>query len=211
MKRALWWIFRGLIILVLPFVALIRGSIFWHERYNMEPYLALLGGLLITFVLLLLYVSFVLKKISARSSLRSRMVIVGLVLGSYALYGLFYVSSSNVKSSEIQSEYRSLHPILRLAVSSLIMADPQLMITDANRSQQDYTRWGLPVNSRSLHYRQQSGYVHAMDLRSRDRGSVRNVLVKSYFRLMGFNVLHHSGTAEHLHISLMSHDQPWSK
>jgi hypothetical protein len=61
---------------------------------------------------------------------------------------------------------------------------------------------GLPVYESSLHYRQQDGYVHAMDLRTIGRSGFRNWATKSYFQLLGFRVIRHVGTADHFHISL---------
>lgn len=211
MKKAIWWLIKIVIIFTLPFVVLIRGSVYWHEQQVMSPHIALFGGLALTFVILVLYLTFFFGRIGQsgmRPGWRSRFVIAALLLGSYAIYGLFYLSSSNAKSSQVQKEYRSLHPILRLSLSTLIFIDSDLMITAADRSPEDYGKWGLAGNNSSLHYRQSSGYVHAVDLRSNTRSGVRNFLVTSYFKLMGFNAMKHGGTAEHLHISLMSHDRP---
>ena len=47
-----------------------------------------------------------------------------------------------------------------------------------------------------------------MGLRTIRQGELRNALVADYFRLMGFNTLRHVGTADHLHVSLMSHGRP---
>ena len=67
---------------------------------------------------------------------------------------------------------------------------------------------GMSSKKHSLHYRQSSGYVHAVDIRTKGRGSIRNFLIRTYFRLMGFNTLRHGGTADHLHISISSKDRP---
>ena len=81
-------------------------------------------------------------------------------------------------------------------------------MTDANRVPEDYRKMGLKSKKRSLHYKQKNGFVHAMDIRTNGRGEVRNFLLKTYFQLMGFNVLRHGGTGDHLHVSLHSHDNP---
>lgn len=215
MKKLLWWLAKILLIFTLPFVVLIRGSVYWHEQQVMSPHVALFGGLALTFVLLVLYLTFffgrVGQTVGVRPGLRSRLVIAALLLGSYAMYGLFYLSSSNAKSAQVQSEYRSLHPILRMSLSTLIFMDPDLMITSADRKPGDYEKWGMKNNSSSLHYRQSSGYVHAVDLRTHSRSALRNFMVSNYFRWMGFNVMRHGGsTGDHLHVSLMSHDRPGS-
>jgi len=70
---------------------------------------------------------------------------------------------------------------------------------------------GLKSKNHSLHYRQSNGYAHAMDLRTNGRSEVRNFMTQTFFRLMGFKTLRHIGTADHLHVSLVSHDRPNAK
>jgi hypothetical protein len=70
------------------------------------------------------------------------------------------------------------------------------------RVAEDYRRMGLPSNTTSLHYQQKDGYAYAVDIRTNDRSMVRNTLMKVYFNLMGFRSLRHSGSDDHLHISL---------
>ncbi len=197
-----------LALLVLPFVVLIRGSVYLHEHHHFFPSLALVGGVSLTFVLLFLYVTFFFGMGRKRVSMRQRLALIFTVLAGYCGYGLLYVSSDNVKSPEIQNEFRALHPILRMGVSTLLLLDRDLVITDADRLPEDYKRMGLQTKQQSLHYRQSDGYVHAMDIRTHGRSSLRNFLTKWYFRGMGFNVLRHGGTGDHLHISLLSHDRP---
>ena len=133
---------------------------------------------------------------------KRRFYIAGLMLVGYCIHALFFISSNNIKNSALQQELRQLHPIVRVAVSTIIMVDKSLVITDASRSRSDYRDMGLPVNERSLHFPQKDGYAYAIDLRTRDRSTLRNILLQNYFRLMGFKTLHHGGTGPHLHISL---------
>ncbi len=102
----------------------------------------------------------------------------------------------------MRSYYTALHPLLRVSVSTLILIDGDLVITDVARTPQDYVTMGLPIYEASLHYRQDDGYVHAMDLRTLDRPRWRNWLTQGYFRSMGLRTLRHVGTADHLHVSL---------
>ncbi len=207
-------IFRFACLLLLPFVLLIRGSVYLHEHHHFLPSLALLGGLTLTFVLLLIYLTFFYGQLfdhSARSgSFKRRSILVLIVLISYAGYGLLYISGKNVKTVAVAKEFRALHPILRMGVSTILLLDRHLVVTDANRLPEDYQKMGLQRKSHSLHYRQSSGYVHAFDVRTRGRSGLRNFLLKWYFRGMGFNVLRHTGTEDHLHISLLSHDRPYA-
>jgi len=216
MKSIILWLIRSASLFVLPFIILIRGAVFLHHRYPILPaHLALLGGVALTCLLLYLYLTYFLRKVSAAtgtsSSPRFRLLMVFGLLGCYAIYALFYLSNQNMKHPEIRKEYLTLHPILRVAVSTWVFVDPGLVITDADRGSQDYVKWGLPSKSNSLHYRQRDGLVYAVDLRTRGRSGIRNWITKLYFRLMGFHVLRHGGTGDHLHVSLSNHDSPYSR
>jgi hypothetical protein len=124
-----------------------------------------------------------------------------MVLG-FSLFSLFYLSSVNAKNRDVQSVYRSMHPIMRVAISTVTLADSDLVITDIERFEEDYARMGLPVNQTSLHYRQESGYVHAVDIRTIGHGILRNAILRGSLELMGFRTIRHVGTADHLHVEL---------
>ncbi len=212
--KLVWGSLKVILILVLPFVILVRGSVYLHSHHHFFPSLALIGGLALTFVILFLYLTFFYHRIMGKSnrpgSLKRRSLIVLLVLISYIGYGLLYLSAKNAKNSAIAKEFRTLHPVLRMGVSTILLLDRDLVITDADRRPEDYQKMGLRAQSQSLHYRQSSGYVHALDIRTSQRSGLRNFLLKYYFKAMGFNVLRHGGTADHLHISLLSHDRPYA-
>jgi hypothetical protein len=92
--------------------------------------------------------------------------------------------------------------VLRLAVASAIVADGELVVTDAKRTAEDYRRMRLPVFERTMHYPQRDSWVHAIDVRTIGHGEVRNTLLGWYFRAVGLRVVRHVGTADHLHIEL---------
>jgi hypothetical protein len=196
----------ALTVVVLPFVVLIRASVYFYAVRGIPTWLALAGGALATTVLLTLCAAWVSKKLSGRSRVRwlATRVVLPLVL-AYCLYALLYLSSVNAKGPEVRAYYRSLHPVLRVAVSTMILVDRDMVVTDVQRVPQDYQAMGLPVNEASLHYRQSDGYVHAVDLRTLGRGWLRNWVVEGYFRAMGFHTLRHRGTEDHLHVSLPLH------
>ncbi len=124
------------------------------------------------------------------------------MVAGFAAYTLLYISVDNVKSGDIRSTYQSLHPLLRLSGGTLFMLDASSVVTDTGRTAEDYARMGLPVNESSLHFEQADGYVHALDLRTVGRAEWRNWTTQTWFKLLGFRTLRHSGTADHLHISL---------
>jgi hypothetical protein len=112
------------------------------------------------------------------------------------------VASENVKSEDVRAGYSSVHPLLRVASSALILADPAAVITDTGRTPEDYWLMGLSPNEASLHFEQGNGYVHAIDLRTIGRPEWRNRAVELAFWALGFHSLRHVGTADHLHVSL---------
>lgn len=209
-------ILKFILVLVLPFAALIRGATFFHVEYGYNAMTCLLVSTIITSILLFVYFSFFYGKMTGRfgnfDAARRRALIAFLLVLVYAIHGVLFFSSSNTKSSSVEQEISSLHPILRLSLSTLVYLDNDLIITDASREPEDYKKMGLASKKSSLHYSQEkSGYVHAVDLRTNGRAEWRNQLISVYFRLLGFNTLRHIGTADHLHVSLLSHDRPHAK
>jgi hypothetical protein len=120
----------------------------------------------------------------------------------YCTYSLIYLARVNAKSAPVRAYYTSLHPLLRLALSTIILVDRDILITDSGRQPEDYARMGLPTNRRTRHYKQPDGWIHAIDLRTNGRGPIKNRGVQFYFWLMGFDTRRHVGTADHLHIEL---------
>lgn len=211
MRRLLFQLTKIAGLLVLPFLALIRTAGFLYESYGWLPWAAILGGVMTSAFLLFIYLVYVQAWLrgalgNLRSMRRTYWLATALVV-VYCLPALFYISTSNTKHTEVAEEFTSLHPILRLGISTLVFLDKDLILTDASRNPEDYHKMGLQVNHRSLHYTQSSGYAHAVDIRTRGHSEFRNKLVKIYFNLMGFNTLRHVGTADHLHISISSPDK----
>lgn len=192
--------------MVLPFVVLVRGAVFFHGHYSLGPWASLIGGIIVTVVVLTIYVTVFRGMISSTlggiQAFKRRSYFAITVILGYCIHGLFFISSSNLKNPALSEELRQLHPIVRIAVSTIVMIDKDLVVTDATRKSSDYEKMGLPTNERSLHFPQDDGYAYALDLRTRERSWLRNFAVQNYFRLMGFNTLQHTGTAPHLHISL---------
>ncbi len=209
MKRLLFLFVKLLFLFVLPFWLLIRGSVYLHEQYVLSAWSAIGGGVLLSAALIFLYLAYLRRIWLGRTfGLRRTYALALALVVVYCLPCLFFLSATNAKHESVREEFTRLHPVLRLGVSTVIFLDQSLLITDADRRPEDYGRMGLPVNNRSLHYRQSSGYAHAVDIRTIGRGPIRNGLLSLYFRLMGFQTLRHTGTADHLHVSLYSHDRP---
>lgn len=187
----------------LPFAALIRGSLFLHQYRGWPAGLALAAGVAATVAIVTLYATWLVRRVTGR--LRPRAVLQWFALPAvtfYALFALVYVSSANLKDDQLRATYRSLHPLLRVALATAILGDRELILTDLERQPEDYAAMGLAANPASLHYPQPDGWVHAVDLRTIGRSGIRNAALGGYFRIMGFATRRHVGTADHLHVSL---------
>ncbi|HEX4601354.1 MAG TPA: hypothetical protein VH116_08170 [Gemmatimonadales bacterium] len=191
------------LLIALPFLLLVRVSLFLYLHRHVPTWLALAAGAGCTALLVTGYAAWGWRRLTGRLRLRlvARRVALPLVL-AYAGYALLFLSSANAKSERVRAYYTTLHPLLRVALSTLVLADRDIVITDLARRPEDYRAMGLPVNDGSLHYIQQDGYAHAADLRTAGRGLVKNRLVQLYFWAMGFDTLRHTGTADHLHVEL---------
>jgi uncharacterized membrane protein len=190
-------------LIVFPFAVLVRASTYLYSAHSAQTWLALAGGVAATVLVVTLYSAVVSQKLTGKARVRvlGKRVALPLVL-TYCAYTLLYLSSVNAKSPEVREYYRSLHPLLRIATSTVILVDRDIVITDMHRTPDDYAKMGLPAQKESLHYVQSDGFVHAIDLRTVGRPQWRNALVELYFRAAGFETLRHVGTADHLHSAL---------
>lgn len=209
-------LFKLLFLLILPFAMLIRSATYIHVHYQVGAMTCLFYATIATAIVMFIYFSFFYGRVTGKfgdfDSIKRRGLIAFLVVVVYSMHGILFMSSSNLKSTSLEQEMQNLHPIVRLSVSTLVYADKDLIITDASREPEDYRAMGLPANNTSLHYKQPStNYAHAIDIRTKGRSELKNGLIKLYFKLMGFNTLRHGGTADHLHVSLRSHDYPNAK
>lgn len=191
------------VLTVAPFFLLVRGGVFAYQEWGLGAWPALLAATGATALLLAVYAWAAGRRVGAGKAVRKA---VGRAAALTALaavaYALVYVGGANVKSPEVRAEYTALHPLLRVAASAVILADPASVITDAGRTPDFYRRMGLPTNEASLHFRQADGFVHALDLRTKGRPEWRNRAVELAFWALGFHSLRHVGTADHLHVSL---------
>jgi len=191
------------VLAVLPFALLIRGGVFAYREWGVGTWPALIIAAGATALLLGGYAWLLTRRFGASRGVRKLVTRSAMGVGvAYVAYALVFIASENVKSEDVQAEYATVHPLLRIAASALILIDPASVITDAGRTQEDYFLMGLPPNEASLHFEQETGYVHALDLRTNGRPEWRNKAVELGFWALGFHSLRHVGTADHLHLSL---------
>lgn len=188
--------------IALPFLIYVRASVSLY-RHGVNPWIAIIASAIL--VVGIVSGGFMLIARRFRRCPRGRMVLSWAALPvvfTWCIYAAFYLSRVNVKSDDVRAYYKSVNPILRIALSTIVLVDPDLVVTDMGRVARDYRRMGLPINERTKHYRQRDGWVHAVDLRTRGRWEIRNRAVQLYFWSMGFDTLRHVGTADHLHVEL---------
>ncbi len=188
---------------VLPFIALNRAAIYFHKTYDWNAWMSISMGAIITFIILYVYLFWAQSRLfKSRHNRKATSIIALFVVLLYVGRSLYFISPNQIAKPEIRREFVKLHPVLRLGVSTLALMDSKTIITDASRVPDEYRKWGLPVNAKSLHYKQSDGFAYAIDLRTKGRAEWRNGLTKTYFQLMGFKAIRHGGTGDHLHVSL---------
>jgi hypothetical protein len=194
---------RIVLVALLPFLALVKVAVFLYQREGWPTAFALAGGTACTAAVVTAYGAWAWHRFTGRVRLAlvARRFALPLVV-AYCAYALIYLSSANAKSERVRAYYTSLHPLLRVALSTLIVVDRDAVITDLARGPGDYAAMGLAPNDGSLHYVQGDGYTHAADLRTAGRGVLKNALVRVYFWSMGLATLRHVGTGDHLHVEL---------
>jgi hypothetical protein len=192
-------------IVAFPFFVLVRGAVLFYRHAGAPTWLAVsAAGALMTAVVAA-YSVWLARRVAKGSRPRPLVVVKWVaapLVVSYCLFSLVYLARVNAKTSAVRAVYMSTHPLLRLAVATLVLGDHQAVVTDLGRQPDDYRRMGLDPNPQSLHLVQRDGWVHAVDIRTNGRGAVLNWFVAAYFRVMGFDVLRHVGTGDHLHVSL---------
>ena len=200
--RLLFWLLSFVALALLPFIVLVRTSLWLNLSMGWPPWPALVMGSLTVMALLVGYMAWGGRMLFG-VWLFNQVVWKGVVVAVsiFVLYSAMYISGANVKTAEVKATWLSLDPILRVATSFVVIADDELVVTDAARTPADYAQMGLPALENSKHYPQESGYVEAIDIRTRGRSEITNNAVRLFFWLCGFNTLRHVGTADHLHIS----------
>ncbi len=189
--------------LSLSFFVLVRGSLYAYQSLGWGTWSSIGLGVFGTVLVLSAYVVWLWKRITGEGRIRQFLprALIAVVAG-YSMFGLLYLSAGDPRDPELRDYYASLHPLMRLGASTYFLFDRNGVVTDLERTAEDYLRMGLPMDETSLHFNLGDRYVHAMDLRTLGRSARRNRLTATYFRFMGFRSLHQVASADHLHVSL---------
>ncbi len=198
-RRTLAWCLGLVLGGVLIFWLLLRITTLTYLRWQLSAASSTLLGTLSAFAALFIGTQIICYFLRLKHNFTMGLMVLSML---YVFYSLCYVSLGNVKASNLRDDYGSLHPSLRLALGTFFMFDPEGILTDLSREPEDYQKMGLKSLRRSLHYVQDDGYVHAVDLRTRERSERSNHWMTLYFRAIGLNTKRHVGTADHLHVSL---------
>ncbi len=189
--------------LSMSFFVLVRGSLYAYQSLGWGTWSSIGLGIFGTTLVFCAYLAWLWTRITGEGRVRqfAPRALIAVVAG-YSMFGLLYRSAGDPRDPELRDYYASLHPVMRLGASTYFLFDRNGVVTDLERTAEDYLRMGLPMDETSLHFKLGDRYVHAMDLRTLGRSARRNRLTATYFRFMGFRSLHQVAAADHLHVSL---------
>jgi hypothetical protein len=190
-------------------ILLVRVQLLLLAHYPTAEWPAMAAGLLAGGVTLAIAVAMALR---LRSPRRALMLLVALptMLLTAGCLSVTHFPRSNFKSDELRAEWYRLHPTLRNALWVARLGEGALILTDVTRKPSNYGEMGLTEPSWSSHFTSpRNGYAHAIDLRVRDAGDLRNWARQGVFLALGLKADRHGGptdrhggTADHLHVSL---------
>lgn len=201
--KILAWLALSPLLFIVPFVVVLRIAVIDYRENSLGGWESIGLGAVAAVLLICAFIAAFMWTFRIRRHFFMHFFNVTLAaLLCYGGYALFHLASANAKTEEVRSYYTSLHPLLRVAVKNLVLVDQNLVVTDVHRTRSEYQAMGLPVREYSLHFRQSTGFVHAVDLRTEGRSRFKNLVIELYFLVMGFETLRHVGTADHLHVSL---------
>ena len=203
LRRSVSWVMGMGILVVTLFAILVRGSVFSYDTWAFGASLSLVSAVLMTVPLLLLGDWVIIRGpgIVRRFQL---MLIRGAIMIAfiYIGYAVLYVASTNAVPDEIREEYQTIHPLLRLAASPVIVFDPSAFRHPDGSVLEDYRLMGLSANEANLHFVQKDDLIHSLDLVTDNRSEWRNRAIELGFWAFGFHSLRHRGVGDHLHVSL---------
>ncbi len=180
----------------------VRVQLALLTHYPTADWPSVVAGLLAGGVLLAVTVALVLRMRSPRRAL-ILLVTLPTMLLTVGCLSVTHFPRSNFKSDELRAEWYRLHPTLRVALWIARLGAADLLLTDVSRRPSDYDEMGLTTPSWSEHFfSPRDGYAHAIDLRVRDTGALRNWARQGVFLTLGLRAERHGGNADHLHVSM---------
>ncbi len=142
----------------LPFVVLIGGAVWLYRVQAIPTWLALATSGILAAGLLTAYGAWICQRLTGKARLRFVFTTLALpLIMFYCGYTLLYLSSVNAKTEDVRQYYTTVHPLLRVALSTAVLFDRDIVVTDTRREVGDYARMGLPALDNSLHFPKQAG------------------------------------------------------
>src|SRR5438034_1798175 len=142
------------LIIALPFAVLVRGSVFFYEHGGTPVWLSLLTAAILTGGVITVYAVWIARKFMRRGVRGGRALVMPLakwvalpLVLFYCSYSLLYLASVNAKSAPVRAYYGSVHPLLRLALSTAIHVDRDILMTDTVHFQEEYDKVVLKDNN----------------------------------------------------------------
>ena len=199
-------VIASLIVLLVGAVAsliiLVRVQLAILTTYPTANWPAVVAGLLAGGVVLSLCVALALRLRSPRRALVLLVTLPTLLLAAGCL-SVTHFPRSSFDSDDLRAEWYQLHPTLRVSLWIARLGAGNLVLTDVSRQPSEYVDMGLTPPAWSRHFfSPRDGYTHAIDLRVRDAGDLRNWARQGVFLALGLRADRHGGTSNHLHVSL---------
>src|SRR5205807_1533658 len=123
-RAALVALLKTAAIIALPFVLLVRASVYYYEHVGLDPWTALLAGAVLALLVVTGYAAWLSRRLTGRMRFITMLKWVALPLvAGWCLDALLFVGGGNVKNDAVRSYYTAVHPILRVALSTVILVD----------------------------------------------------------------------------------------
>jgi len=203
LRRSVSWVMGMGILVATLFAILVRGSVFSYDTWAFGASLSLVSAVLMTVPFLLLGAWVIIRGRGIVRKVRHTLIRGTISIAFiYIGYAVLYVASTNAVPDEIREEYQTIHPLLRLAASPVIVFDPSAFRHPDGSMLEDYRLMGLSANEANLHFVQKDDLIHSLDLVTDNRSEWRNRAIELGFWAFGFHSLRHRGVGDHLHVSL---------
>ena len=203
LRRSVSWVMGMGILVATLFAILVRGSVFSYDTWAFGASLSLVSAVLMTVPFLLLGAWVIIRGRGIVRKVRHTLIRGTISIAFiYMGYAVLYVASTNAVPDEIREEYQTIHPLLRLAASPVIVFDPSAFRHPDGSVLEDYRLMGLSANEANLHFAQANDLIHSLDLVTDSRSEWRNRAIELGFWALGFHSLRHRGVGDHLHVSL---------
>ena len=185
---------KALAVVALPFLVYVRASVFLY-RHGAHPWIAILVSAILTVGIVSGFVILLARRFRGRARVPTVVKWAAVpVVFTWCVYAAFYLSRVNVKSDDVRAYYSAVNPILRVALSTIVLVEPDLVVTDMGRVPASYRRMGLPVNHRTMHYRQPDGSTPPLTINNDGNTYAGLTLVKGPL-LLGSSLAAQNSTA----------------